>query len=104
MLDRQAKPGRQDIFDYVLELLREITADLDVPDISGDTQLGELGIESISLVYFIGELQRHFQLDDRLFENLRETRRNIIDLDLSTLLHLIEDTINGCAPRKEGSP
>jgi hypothetical protein len=55
----------------VLEILTEISADLDLPPIAPETVLGELGLESISLVYLIAEVQQELGLGERLLHALR---------------------------------
>jgi hypothetical protein len=63
--------------DFVLELLEEITADRDVGPLSADDALGELGLESINLVYLIAELQQEYALGDALISALRERRIDV---------------------------
>jgi hypothetical protein len=55
----------------VLEILTEVSADLDLPPITAKTVLGELGLESISLVYLIAEVQQELDLGDGLLSALR---------------------------------
>ena len=38
---------------------------------SAGTSLGQLGLESINLVYFVAEVQQHYDLRDALFNQLR---------------------------------
>jgi hypothetical protein len=56
---------------FVGEILDELTEDLDAEVVGPDDVLGDLGLESISLVYLIAEVQQRFQLGDRLLDSLR---------------------------------
>jgi aryl carrier-like protein len=56
---------------FVGEVLDELTEDLDAGAVGPDDVLGDLGLESISLVYLIAEVQQRFQLGDRLLDSLR---------------------------------
>ncbi len=77
MTDYARSTNDDEIFRYVSGVLREVTADLDVDEITPHTQLGSLGLESISLVYLIAEIQQHYGLQDRLFSKLRAKAMNI---------------------------
>lgn len=52
-------------------LLADITADLATGPLTPDRRLGDLGLESISLVYLIAEVQQELDLGDRLLGALR---------------------------------
>ena len=56
---------------FVTDILDELTEDLDVDGVTPQDVLGDLGLESISLVYLIAEVQQEFGLEDRLLESLR---------------------------------
>ena len=47
----------EEVLGFVTEVLAELTADLDVGGIHPEDRLGQLGLESISLVYLIAEVQ-----------------------------------------------
>jgi acyl carrier protein len=79
-----------EVLPYVIQVLREVTADWDVGEISAETSLGNLGLESINLVYFIAELQQHYGLQDRLFTRLRTSGRPVPDLRVSDVVDLVE--------------
>lgn len=65
-------------YDGAMAVLQEIFSDLsDDLDLDGealaaDTKILELGMESISLVYLISELQQHYGLEDALFRKMRD--------------------------------
>jgi acyl carrier protein len=81
----QRSAGYADVLDFVLELLEEITADRDVEPLSPGHLLGDLGLESINLVYLIAELQQEFRLGDALISALRERRIDIRRLSAGEL-------------------
>lgn len=61
------------VYRTIAEIFEDLADDLDadVVALTPDTRLVDLGLESISLVYLISELQQHFALEDRLFHKLR---------------------------------
>jgi acyl carrier protein len=93
MLEQQQGVERQDILAYIIEILTEITADWDVGEISSETQLGNLGLESISLVYLIGEVQHYYHLQDLLFEKLRTAGKKIADLRVTDVVDYVSDIL-----------
>lgn len=93
---------RSDVLDYVLGILNEITADWDIGEIGPETQLGSLGLESISLVYLIGEIQRHYDLHDQLFERLRTAKTNIADQRVADVVDLVSEMIASQSTRAGG--
>lgn len=74
---------------YVVELLEEIIADWDHAPISGATQLGSLGIESINLVYLLAEVQLEYALGDRLLSALRADEIDIRGLCVDRLTAIV---------------
>ena len=83
----------QSILDYVTQILREITADWDIGEITADTRLGQLGLESINLVYFIAEVQQHYDLRDWLFNRLRADATMLTDRRVGEVADLVHDII-----------
>ena len=63
----------EDAFGAISEIFEDLE---DSPDearpLSAEAKLTDLGLESISLVYLISELQQRYGLGDRLFRKLRE--------------------------------
>ncbi len=80
---------------YVVEILEDITAEWDIGEITPETSLGELGLESISLVYLLGEVQQRYELQDRLFEKLRAEESILIDLCVSDVVDDVCELLNG---------
>ncbi|NTU64774.1 MAG: acyl carrier protein, partial [Chloroflexi bacterium] len=81
----------QPILEYVTQILREITADWDVGEITADTRLGHLGLESINLVYFIAEMQQHYGLRDGLFHRLRADATRLTDRRVGDIVDMVQD-------------
>ena len=88
-MEHEPSPERGEILRYILEILREVTADWDVGEISPETRLGDLGLESISLVYLIAEVQHYYNLQDLLFQKLRMAVINIKDLRIADVVDLV---------------
>jgi acyl carrier protein len=86
----------QTILQYVTEILREITADWDVGEISAASSLGQLGLESINLVYFIAEVQQHYDLRDALFNQLRADQTLLVDRSVGDIVDMVQ-AIRGLA-------
>jgi hypothetical protein len=80
---------RHAVFHYITEILAEITEDWDVGEISLETRLGDLGVESISLVYLIGEMQQYYNLQDLLFQRLRAAAIRITDLYVADIVDFV---------------
>lgn len=91
MTDGEQSMEREAILQYVVGILREITADWDVEEINADTGLGNLGLESISLVYLIAEIQQHYNLQDLLFKRLRAAEVNITLLRVGDIVDLVSE-------------
>ncbi len=85
---------REAILSFVTEILAEVAADWDVGPILPETQLGELGLESISLVYLIGEIQQRYHLQDRLFQSLRAAEINIAKMRIADIVDFVCDILS----------
>lgn len=70
------------------EIFTDLAEDLETEpvDFTAETRLVDLGVESISLIYLISELQQHFNLEERLFQHLRESERLLADMQVSDIL------------------
>ena len=51
---------------YIIEILEEYSGTGMLTKSLQETRLGDLGLESISLVYLIGEVQHYYNLQDLL--------------------------------------
>jgi len=76
-----AEAALRSIFDDLAEDLETEAVEFD-----RGTKLLDLGMESISLIYLISELQQHFDLGDKLFQHLRESDRLLKDMDVGDIL------------------
>jgi len=83
------------VLSYIVEILKDITAEWDIAEITGNTSLGGLGLESINLVYLIAEIQQRFALGERLFNQLRASAINVTDLGVSQLATMVCDILMG---------
>jgi aryl carrier-like protein len=88
--DLAASAAGRDVLPFLLELLEEITADIDLEPLSADSELGSLGLESINLVYLIAELQQELGLGDALISLLRRERIDVRTLRAGVLARLVE--------------
>jgi acyl carrier protein len=92
VVEQQA--GWDAIATHLAGILREVI-EWDVGEITPDTHLGGLGLESISLVYLIAEVQQHYGLRDRLFQRLREQEVLITDLRLRDVVEIVHALRSG---------
>jgi acyl carrier protein len=63
-------PAEPEVFELVVGKLRELTADMDVGQLSAETSVKALGLRSIVVVNAIAEIQDHYQLQNELFQRL----------------------------------
>lgn len=81
----------EDVGAVLHEIFEDLGEDLDLGQVSltPETRLLELGLESISLVYLVSELQQHYALGDRLFRRMRESGALIRDLSVGELQDMV---------------
>jgi hypothetical protein len=89
--EQKQRVDRNAIYRDVLDILTEITMDWDVGEISAETQLGSIVLESISLVYLIGDLQQNHGLQDRLLQKLRTAKIKLTDLRVTDVVDFVCD-------------
>jgi len=85
----------------MISVLKEITGDWDVGEISATTQLGALNLESINFVYLIAELQQKYGLRQRFLTRIRSIERPIADLRVAELVDLVEEIRYAREERRE---
>lgn len=80
-----------DVSAVLHEIFEDLGEDLDLGtvDLTAETRLLDLGLESISLVYLVSELQQHYALGDRLFRRMREAGALIRDLSVGELQSMV---------------
>ena len=81
----------EDVGIVLREIFEDLGEDLDVADTSltSETKLMDLGMESISLVYLVSELQQHYGLGDRLFRQMRDDGILIRNLSVGDIEKMI---------------
>jgi aryl carrier-like protein len=78
--------GVEKIFASLKELLSDINEDWESGEVAPGTRLIDLGLESISLVYLIAELQQMYGLGDRLFRKMREDGTFLKDMTVGDIV------------------
>jgi aryl carrier-like protein len=82
----QPHVNMHDVFVSLKDLLKDINQDWEVETITPHTRLVDLGLESISLVYLIAELQQMYQLGDLLFRKMRSESSLLKDMTVGDIL------------------
>ena len=79
----------EDANSVLKEILEDLSEDLDEEalDFTAESKLIDLGMESISLIYLISELQQHYGMGDLLFRRLREEERLLKDMSIRDILN-----------------
>ena len=83
--------GRDEVMAHVIGVLEAITGDWDVGEISADSRLAALSLESINLVYFIAELQQTYGLQQQLFTRIRSAARPLADLRVADIVDFVQE-------------
>ena len=89
-----SEANRQEVSGRILEILHTLTADQDV-ELTLNTQLCDLGIDSVCVAYLIGDVQQHYALGDALYTALVTAGKPIMTLRIS---HLVDHI---CQARSE---
>jgi len=82
-------------YDDVMAVLREIVDDLqddlelDEVDLTPGTRLVDLGMESISLVYLVSELQQNYRQGDGVFRRLRAEGRLLAGMTVGDIVQSV---------------
>jgi acyl carrier protein len=93
-----------EVLAHVLGILEEITSEWDIGEISADSRLAELNLESINLVYFIAELQQKYGLEQHLFTRVRSAGRPLAELRVADIAKFIQDIRGAREAPLEESP
>jgi len=85
------RPSRQDILDYLLQKMGELTQDWDYPDPVGAESLlfTELGFESLDAVVLCTAIQEHYQTPMPFAELLAEIGQQQRDLSINELTDFV---------------
>jgi acyl carrier protein len=82
---------QEDVGRVLQDIFADLEDDLGLGDLtlSAETKLIDLGLESISLVYLISELQQHYGLGDRLFRQMREHQLLLKDMRVGEIQDMV---------------
>src|SRR5262245_19130273 len=86
VMDQASGVDIQQVFSSLKELLKDINQDWESETITLETRLVDLGLESISLVYLIAELQQMYRLGDLLFRKMRSEGSLLKDMTVGDIL------------------
>ena len=91
------RPSRQEILDYLLQKMGELTADWDYPDpVSAESLLfTELGFESLDAVVLCTAIQEHYQTPMPFAELLAEIGQQQRDLSIDELTDFVNTHLGG---------
>ena len=86
------RPSRQEILDYLLHNMRELTQDWDYADpVSAESLLfTELGLESLDAVVLCTAIQEHYQTPMPFAELLAEIGQQQRDLTINELADFVD--------------
>jgi acyl carrier protein len=90
-----------EVLAHIVGILQEITAEWDVGEISADSRLATLNLESIDLVYFIAELQQKYALQQQLFTRIRAADQALADLRVVDVVDLVQELRGAREQRRE---
>ncbi len=102
MRDETRGVERDAVLEYVTRMLEEITTEWDVGPITETTRLGDLGLESINLVYLIAEVQHSYGLQDLLFRKLVARGTHINELHVVEIVDFVREILAAPQPRDGG--
>ena len=93
------RPSRQEILDYLLQKMGELTQDWDYPDPVGPESLlfTELGFESLDAVVLCTAIQEHYQTPMPFAELLAEIGQQQRDLSINELTDFVDTHLGGSA-------
>jgi hypothetical protein len=84
---------REAVQNHVLGILQSLAVDSDPEAITGETALGDIGLDSVSIAYLIGEIQQSYGLRDALYRTLLGTNLPIVNLRVSHFVDRICETL-----------
>ena len=91
MAARSTGDERDAIMAHVIAVLEAITDEWDVGEISADSRLAALTLESINLVYFVAELQQTYGLQQQLFTRIRSADRPLAELRVADVVDFVQE-------------
>jgi len=93
----------QKLFESMKDLLKDINEDWETGEVTTETRLVDLGMESISLVYLIAELQQTYGLGDALFRKMRGDGTFLKDMTVGDVLKSLGALIESSKIGKKAS-
>lgn len=80
-----------DVLSTLKEIFEDLADDLDLDDVEVEPGQGilSLGMESISIVYLVSELQQHFGLGNKVFDDLRQNERLLKDMTVDDIINAV---------------
>lgn len=93
----------QKLFESMKDLLKDINEDWETGEVTTETRLVDLGMESISLVYLIAELQQMYGLGDALFRKMRGDGTFLKDMTVGDVLKSLGALIESSKIGKKAS-
>jgi acyl carrier protein len=90
MVEQDDSLAAGEVFAAIRALIEDVAEDWDLGEISLATRLVDLGMESISLVYLIAELQQQLGLGDKLFNQMRTDGTQLKDMTVGDVVQSIE--------------
>lgn len=94
-----AQVTQEDVGRVLREIFEDLEDDLGLDDVAltPETRLLDLGLESISLVYLVSELQQHYGLGDRLFARMRAQELLLKDMRVGEVQDMVVEIAAGNA-------
>ena len=86
---------RDSVAEYILEMLRSLTQDVDIGPITLQTCLGDTGLDSVCIAYLIGEIQQYYRLKDALYRALVKANMPILTLRVYQLVDCVCESLSG---------
>ena len=102
-MSAERSPGTdvEALFGSLKELLDDINDGVEGPELTQDTRLVDLGLESISLVYMMAELQQMYGLGDALFRQMRNDGTMIKDMSVGDILNSLQALIGSAGATRK---
>ncbi len=81
----------EDVLATLKEIFEDLADDLDLDGVEVSPEQGilSLGMESISIVYLVSELQQHYGLGNKLFDDLRQNERLLKDMTVDDIINAV---------------
>jgi hypothetical protein len=101
------RPEYADTTDEILRFIQgrieDVTSDLDIGPISHDRRLGDLELESITLVLIISQVQRRYGLQDLLFKSMVVSGKKIVEMTVIDIANLTSKIISVMSSSQPGA-